>query len=92
MASGMPLGGLVPQALLAQQQLAARGPGNVAGQQLRAGGMAAAAVQAAQAQAAENARKLANKKRKAMDKPASEQVSKLDIFTVVPVADGLLPV
>jgi hypothetical protein len=53
---------------------------------MRAGGVNAATaqqVQAAQAaQAAENAKKLANKKRKAMDKPASEQVNKLDIATI----------
>jgi hypothetical protein len=65
-----------PQAaLIAQQQLAARAS-TPAGQQIRVGAGNAAAVAAAAAAvaAAADARRLAGKKRKAMDKPAAEKV------------------
>lgn len=83
-APGLPLGAMVGNPLLAQQQqLVARAAG--VGQPLRAvPGQAAAA--AAAAAAAENAKKLAGKKRKAAEKPVSEKVS---VCVVQVVMEGM---
>lgn len=71
MAAGLPAA--VP--MLAQQQLAARGPASAGGQQLR--GVSAMPQVAAAAAAQAEARRLAGKKRKPTDKAASEKVGGL---------------